>query len=120
MHLAYRVVVAAVGVATIILALSIGWLPGPGGIPLALIGLAILASEFVWAHHLLGRARRGATDLGRWTSSQPPAVRHALAAGTAAGVLLGFWVILAVAGIPPWLPDWLIRILDAVPGLRPA
>ena len=26
-----------------------GWLPGPGGIPLFLIGIAILATEFAWA-----------------------------------------------------------------------
>ncbi|HIW31018.1 MAG TPA: PGPGW domain-containing protein, partial [Candidatus Luteococcus avicola] len=30
-----------------------GWLPGPGGIPLFLMGLAVWASEFEWAHRLL-------------------------------------------------------------------
>ncbi len=29
-----------------------GWLPGPGGIPLFLIGIAILATEFEWAERL--------------------------------------------------------------------
>ena len=120
MHLAYRVIVAAVGVGIIILAASIGWLPGPGGIPLALVGLAILASEFVWAHHLLGRARRGAGEFARWSASQPPSVRRMMGAGTAAGVVVGFWVILAIAGIPPWLPNWMVSLLDVIPGLAPA
>lgn len=29
-----------------------GWIPGPGGTPLFLIGIAILATEFVWAERL--------------------------------------------------------------------
>lgn len=120
MHHAYRGVVATIGVATIVLALAIGWLPGPGGIPLALVGMAILASEFVWAHNLLGRARRNARDLAHWTAAQPRLVRQGLALGTACGVLFGLWLILAIAGIPSWLPQWLITVLDGFPGLRPA
>jgi hypothetical protein len=46
---AKRVGVFVVGWALIILAAAIGWLPGPGGIPLALLGLAVLATEFEWA-----------------------------------------------------------------------
>lgn len=38
-----------IGFAFIILAGLTGWLPGPGGIPLFLIGIAILSTEFVWA-----------------------------------------------------------------------
>lgn len=117
-HFGYRIVVATVGVVTIIVAASIGWLPGPGGIPLALVGLAILASEFVWAHQLLGRARRGAHDLARWSAAQPPLVRNALAAGTAATVLIGLWLILVVTGVPTWMPGWLATMLDALPGIR--
>lgn len=33
----------------IILAALTGWIPGPGGIPLFLIGIAILSTEFRWA-----------------------------------------------------------------------
>lgn len=120
MHHAYRGVIGTIGVATIVLALAIGWLPGPGGVPLALVGLAILASEFVWAHDMLGRARRSARDLARWTTAQPRVVRQGLGLATAGGVLVGLWLILLIAGVPPWLPQWLIALLDAVPGLRPA
>lgn len=41
--------VLVVGSIFIIAAAATGWLPGPGGIPLFLIGIAILATEFVWA-----------------------------------------------------------------------
>ena len=49
----YRVAVAIAGLMLIALGLVSGPLPGPGGIPLVLLGLAIWASEFEWAHHLM-------------------------------------------------------------------
>ena len=116
-HFGYRIVVAAVGVGIMIVALSIGWLPGPGGIPLFLVGLAVLASEFVWAHHLLGRARRGAHDLARWSAAQPAAVRNGLALATAAIVLTTIWLVLVVTDLPPWVPGWLAVPLDLLPGV---
>jgi uncharacterized protein (TIGR02611 family) len=42
-------VVLVVGLLFIVAAVLTGWLPGPGGIPLFLIGIAILATEFAWA-----------------------------------------------------------------------
>lgn len=45
-----RPVVLIIGVFIILLSGSIGWLPGPGGIPLFLIGIAVLATEFGWAN----------------------------------------------------------------------
>jgi hypothetical protein len=41
--------VLVIGSLFILAAAATGWLPGPGGIPLFLIGVAILATEFVWA-----------------------------------------------------------------------
>jgi hypothetical protein len=41
-----RPIVLIVGSLFIIAAALTGWLPGPGGIPLFLIGVAILATEF--------------------------------------------------------------------------
>lgn len=41
--------VLIVGSTLVLAAGATGWMPGPGGIPLFLIGVAILASEFVWA-----------------------------------------------------------------------
>ena len=47
-----RPVVLVIGLFVVILSGAIGWLPGPGGIPLFLIGVAILATEFHWAYRL--------------------------------------------------------------------
>lgn len=33
-------------------------LPGPGGVPIILVGLAMLATEFVWAKRLMDRLKR--------------------------------------------------------------
>ncbi|MGE3109636.1 MAG: TerC/Alx family metal homeostasis membrane protein [Phycisphaerales bacterium] len=55
--LAYRngrkVVVLVFGVTLLALSIPIGLLPGPGGIAVALGGLALLATEFIWARRLL-------------------------------------------------------------------
>lgn len=58
---AKKLIVLVMGLSIVALSVPIGiLLPGPGGIPMALLGLMILATEFVWARHLLRRARQGA------------------------------------------------------------
>lgn len=111
----YRVVVACTGVALMVVALSIGWLPGPGGVPLFLMGLAVLATEFVWAHRLLGRANYEAHRAAHWSARQPRWVHGAMAGATAGAILFGVWLILAIFGVPGWAPD----ALTGLPGLRP-
>ncbi len=48
-------IILVVGSFFCIAALLTGWLPGPGGIPLFLIGIAILATEYAWAKRLRDR-----------------------------------------------------------------
>jgi len=43
----------AAGLGLIILAFLVGWIPGPGGIPLLLSGLGLLAINHAWARRLL-------------------------------------------------------------------
>jgi uncharacterized membrane protein YfcA len=43
------VIFDTIGILLMILALLTGWLPGPGGIPLFIIGLGILAIHHEWA-----------------------------------------------------------------------
>jgi hypothetical protein len=52
-NLIRRVLFTILGVLLIIGALLIGWLPGPGGIFLALAGLWVLAQEYDWAEDAL-------------------------------------------------------------------
>lgn len=47
-----RILTDAAGYLLIILAILTGWLPGPGGIPLALAGLGLLSINNTWAKRL--------------------------------------------------------------------
>ncbi|MBL8990571.1 MAG: PGPGW domain-containing protein [Phycisphaerae bacterium] len=95
---ARRLRVLIVGTSIILVGIVISPLPGPGLSVLGPIGLAILASEFVWARTLAVRirtrgepihdaARRIARGTPRWTV--PP-------------VCLGYWG--AIAAVEVWTP----------------
>lgn len=116
-HRTYRGVVGVVGVFLILLAGATGWLPGPGGIPLALLGLAVLASEFEWAQDLLDWAKDKVREMGRWTARQPVWVRALGGVFTTACVACALWVSLRLFGIPGWTPDTVTAFLGGVPGL---
>lgn len=47
-----RILTDIAGYGLLLLALLTGWLPGPGGIPLALAGLALLSVHNAWARRL--------------------------------------------------------------------
>lgn len=47
-----RPLVLVLGILLIITAGLIGWIPGPGGTIVFLLGVAVLATEFVWAERL--------------------------------------------------------------------
>lgn len=48
-----KILVDIAGFGLIIAAPFFGWLPGPGGIPMAIAGLAMLATNHEWAENLL-------------------------------------------------------------------
>ena len=104
MRRVYRGVVGFVGVALMVLAASIGWLPGPAGIPLFLLGLAILASEFEWAHRLLQRAKVEARKLEERARRQPRWVKWLGGLATLGGIVLVTWGYLALLGRPRLAP----------------
>lgn len=120
MRKVYRGLVGFVGVALMVLAASIGWLPGPAGIPLFLLGLAILASEFEWAHRLLQRAKVEARGLEVRARRQPRWVKWLGALATATGVVLVCWAYLAWLGVPGWFPDAVVQPLLQVPAVERA
>lgn len=43
-----------------------GWLPGPGGIPLFLLGLSLLAANHDWAERLLETVKLKGMSIKRW------------------------------------------------------
>lgn len=48
-----RILIDIAGFGLMIIAPFLGWLPGPGGIPLFLIGLSLVATNHEWAANLL-------------------------------------------------------------------
>lgn len=61
-----RIAVFVVGVALVLLGIALIPLPGPFSIPLMVAGLAVLATEYVWAEKMLDTVKERtaqATDL---------------------------------------------------------
>ena|SRR5688500_18711766 len=53
-----RIIIDIVGVLLIIASVLLGWLPGPGGVPLFIAGLSLLAINYSWARRLLRKGRQ--------------------------------------------------------------
>lgn len=109
----FRAGVAVVGVGLIIAALLTGWLPGPGGIPLLLTGLAVLSTEFLWAKRFNKWLLRHLRVYLAW----PPARKRNFWLVVVVVVCVLWWSYLAVAGVPAWLPQWLARWLRYLPAV---
>jgi uncharacterized protein (TIGR02611 family) len=105
----YRVVVGVAGLA--VLGLGILAIPYPGpGWAIVFVGLAILATEFEWAHRLLRYTRERYDRVMDWFKRQSLWVQAIGFAMTAAVVLATLWVLGALsfaAGLvgieQPWL-----------------
>lgn len=109
----YRIAVGLLGLILIALGLVSGPIPGPGGIPLVLLGLAVWSSEFEWAHQLMMWFKKELHRYGTWPSAGK----------------IGFWVVffaccgiigylyLLTLGIPRWLPGSVDVLLQRLPGL---
>lgn len=111
----YRIGIALLGTLLMIAAAITGPLPGPGGIPLFLLGLAVWASEFDWAQDLMLWFK---AQFQRYRGLRRP-WRIAFWGAVAVCAAAAFYVGMVIWGIPPWLPgaarEWLLRNL---PGLH--
>ena len=79
-----KVAVLIVGTAVLIAAVLIGPLPGPGFSIVAPIGIAILATEFVWARSLLGKLKVLQDKTDQFVKTTP--------VWTVPIVVIGFWL----------------------------
>ena len=113
----YRFLVGVVGGFLILLGAATGWLPGPGGIPLVLAGLGVLASEFEWARRLLLWAKHRLQDGRAWLVRQPRWVSWMGGVASVAGIACGLWLSLAVFGYPAWAPDSVTTFIARLPGV---
>jgi uncharacterized protein (TIGR02611 family) len=109
----YRFAVAVAGLFLICLGFVSGPLPGPGGIPLVLLGLAVWSSEFEWAYRLMSWFKLQLKRFRAW-----PRHRQILAwvAFFACCGLIAY-TYLRVLGVPGWLPDFAEMTLLRLPGL---
>jgi tellurite resistance protein TerC len=62
LRFARKVAVAVIGTTVLAFGIALIVLPGPAFVVIPL-GLAILATEFLWARRLLRRVRQGATSI---------------------------------------------------------
>jgi uncharacterized protein (TIGR02611 family) len=74
-----RAVVLVAGVALLAVGFIMMVTPGPG-ILFLVAGLAVLATEFAWAEHLLTKARKQAEKAGQAASQKIPGVSQATGA----------------------------------------
>jgi uncharacterized protein (TIGR02611 family) len=109
----YRIVIGIVGGAIVIGGLALVPLPGPGWV-IVFVGLAVLATEFVWADRLEKFARRQLRAWTRWLGRQPLLVRLLVGVLALVFVVAVIYGLFAVTGVPGWIPGSWIRDL---PGL---
>jgi uncharacterized protein (TIGR02611 family) len=116
-RLIYRLVVAVIGLVIVVVGLIMVPFPGPGWL-VVFIGLAVWASEFERAQGLLRLGRRTLEAWARWLIPQPWWIRGLLLLVTIATAAAVFWLLLAISGVPGYLPDQVQQWLEKVPGLR--
>ena len=109
----YKIGVGVLGGGIVIGGLALVPLPGPGWV-IVFVGLAILATEFVWAQRLETYARKQLKLWTDWLSRQSWPVKVLVGLVTFAFVCAVIYAVLYVLGLPGWVPDsW----LDYLPGL---
>ncbi|MDN5562909.1 putative transmembrane protein PGPGW [Luteococcus japonicus] len=110
----YRLGVALVGALMMVGAALTGWLPGPGGIPLFMLGLVVWSSEFTWAHRVMLWFRR-AFD---WFLGWPDRTRHLFYVGCLVAAICTWYGLAVWHGIPSWMPAGAAAQLDRLPGIE--
>ncbi|MEV6137417.1 TIGR02611 family protein [Nocardia sp. NPDC051990] len=102
LNLAYRIGVAVVGVAVLVIGIVSIPYPGPGWATV-FAGLGILATEFAWARRTLywlrDKYRRGMA----WYSARGPAMRVSAAVATFALVLTTLWILGTIGLVGGWI-----------------
>jgi uncharacterized protein (TIGR02611 family) len=107
----YRSLVAVAGLLLVCLGFISGPIPGPGGIPLVLLGLAIWSSEFEWAHQLMLWFK---AQLHRYQQLSTHWKIACWLIFFSCCALIGYSYLL-VLGAPDWLPDNLAQALNQLP-----
>lgn len=107
LRLAWQIGVAVLGLAVLVLGIFMIPYPGPGWL-VVFAGLAILATEFVWAKRVLDYARGKFDAWTDWLARQHILVRILVLAGTALVVVATLWLLNAFWLVAGWvgLQEW--------------
>ena len=103
LDLTYRIVVGLLGGAIVVLGIILIPLPGPGWL-IVFAGLALLATEFVWAERLLRYGRRRLHLWTQWVTQQSLLVRGLIGLAGLLCVAGAIWAYDVVVGLPSWVP----------------
>lgn len=95
------IVLDILGVAFMILAILTGWLPGPGGIPLFIVGLSLLAINHEWAQKYIDLLKEYADKFGDLIFIEKPRVK--LAYDVLAGLAVTTGVLLLLKRTVFWM-----------------
>lgn len=70
-----RIAIDFLGGICILGSILFGWLPGPGGIPLLILGLSLLATNHTWAERLLLRVKKHGLKVSQKLFSDSPRMK---------------------------------------------
>jgi uncharacterized protein (TIGR02611 family) len=100
----YRLAVGVVGGVIVVGGLAFVPLPGPGWL-IVFVGLAVLATEFVWADRLEKFARNQVKSWTQWLGRQSIVIQILIGLLTCIFVVAVMYALFAVGGVPGWIPD---------------
>ncbi len=98
-----RIAIDIAGFTMIIASPFLGWLPGPGGVPLFLAGLGVLSLNYEWPERILKSFDRTRKELtAKYLVNNP---RVSLSVDLVSGLLIttGVYLIITSASTPPRL-----------------
>lgn len=102
LRLLFRIGVAVVGTAVLVLGIVLIPYPGPGWL-VVFAGLAILATEFSWAGRLLTYARERYDAWTSWLGRQHWVVKLSVLLATAVVVVALLWLLNALWMVAGWV-----------------
>ena len=102
LRLLFRIGVAVIGTAVLVLGIVLIPYPGPGWL-VVFAGLAILATEFSWAGRVLTYARGRYDSWTRWLGRQHWAVKLLVLVATGCFVFAILWLINALWTVAGWV-----------------
>jgi uncharacterized protein (TIGR02611 family) len=103
LDLTYRIAVGLLGATVVVIGFILIPLPGPGWL-IVFAGLAILATEFVWAERLLNFARAKVHGWTQWVTRQSLLVRGLIGLTGLLAIAGAVWAYDVVVGLPSWVP----------------